>query len=96
MPSNDKKFDLSTLVLAGLAAFMLPVTGNALLMWKNQALIHRELEALGEKIEAATEHDATVSKFWKLHSWSRHQIHELQVGASVPMAPWPELTVEGE
>jgi hypothetical protein len=86
---NDKR-EKNWLAMAALA-LMVPVVGQALVMWRGQALIHRELQALSEDIEEVSEHDATVSKFWRLHGWERDQITLLRVAANLGVEPWPDL-----
>lgn len=77
-------------------SLMVPVIANGLAVWRTQALHGRDLQSLADKIEAATKHDATVTRFWRLHSWERTRINELRVKHRLGVAEWPDLTVEEE
>ena len=81
---------LSTIVLV----LMVPVVGQALAMWRAQALIHKDIEQLGKDLAEVADHDNTVAKFWRLHGWERDEINDLRYEHGLTSARWPDLTVE--
>ena len=92
---TDKEKDLKSWIIGGLAALLVPVIGNGLLLWRGQSLINRDIAQLAKDIEDVAEHDVTVTKFWRLHSWERARLNELRIIEGMPIAEWPDLTVEG-
>jgi len=35
--------------------------------------------------------DETISKFWKIHGWTKSQILELRVKNGLPIVSWPDF-----
>lgn len=94
MPHESEKNHSKNWLAIVAVSLMVPVIANALLVWRTQALHARDLQSLADDIEAATKHDATVTRFWRLHSWERTRINELRVKHRLGVAEWPDLTVD--
>lgn len=41
--------------------------------------------------EADTRQDTQLTKHWRIHSWSRQKINELETAAGKPISAWPDL-----
>lgn len=82
---------LLILILSGLITWML-VTVNA--QQTKIALMQQSLELVVSDTEKDKKQDATLTKFWRLHSWERAKINELRVVEGMPIEEWPDLTVE--
>lgn len=51
----------------------------------------KAVEALSQNTESDKRQDVMISKFWRLHSWSRSEINKLRVKAGEDIAEWPDL-----
>jgi hypothetical protein len=53
--------------------------------------IKEAIKDLGEKSELDERQDSQISKFWRLHSWSREEINNINFRDNQPPAKWPDL-----
>jgi len=86
MNDGHKEKNWLAIIAIGL---MIPVAGNALLTWRDVAILRRDLSELAD-------HSNTVSKFWRLHGWTRDEINDLRHEHAMPASRWPDLTVESD
>ena len=82
---------LLILILSGLITWML-VTVNG--QQTKIALMQQSLASVVSDTEKDKKQDDTLTKFWRLHSWERARINELRIADGLPIAEWPDLTVE--
>ena len=88
-------FSLLSAVTIGISSFALKWSFNANAELK---VIRSEIENikeairdLGEKSELDERQDSQISKFWRLHSWSREEINNINFRDNQPPAKWPDL-----
>lgn len=53
--------------------------------------VQTTLTQVRQTIHAEQKQDATLTMFWRLHSWERDRIHELESKTGKEPTPWPDL-----
>ena len=54
------------------------------------------MDKLGEKSDLDKKQDEQISKFWRLHSWSKTEVNKLRVKNGDDIEDWPDLGNSGE
>jgi hypothetical protein len=50
-----------------------------------------EYNELKQDTEADTRQNEQLSKHWRLHSWARQKINELERKVDLPLSAWPDF-----
>lgn len=50
-----------------------------------------EIAELKKDTETDNRQNDQISKHWKLHSWTRQKINELETASGKPISPWPDI-----
>ncbi len=58
------------------------------------ALLHETVEDIVENTEADLRRDRTLTKHWRIHSWTKDRITELRNAHDMAVVGWPSLDVD--
>jgi len=57
--------------------------------------VEEDLKDLREDTGNDAKQDSQISKHWRLHSWARGRINNLETKAGEPLSEWPDLGPPG-
>jgi len=103
MANSDN--NISNYALVALGTIILGITGWSLLrnvqsiqtdaeLSAQILLLQQDIKELRENREPETRQDRTIRKHWKLHTWARDQINEIQKNNNMQLSKWPDLPEE--
>jgi alkylated DNA repair dioxygenase AlkB len=101
----DSDNNIANYALVALGTVILGITGWSLLrniqsiqtdaeLAAQILLLQQDIKELRENKEPETRQDRTIRKHWKLHTWAKDQINEIQKSNNVPLGKWPDFPDE--
>ncbi len=58
---------------------------------KEIVVMSKEAKEMREDTDTDIKQNDSITKHWKLHSWTRHQINELERKNDMPLSAWPDF-----
>jgi len=91
-------FNLTDVLMGLIISVSIGLSGFSL-KWQFDA--NADIQVMKEEIKKLTEgqtnrdvdnvQDKQLVRFWKLHSWERERLQELQIKTGVTLSTWPDL-----